>query len=97
MEKNFYRVGKEETVISIANKFCVSPFSIIEGNFLKDEVKEGDMLVIKGPEKVYSVEPLDDFSSVANKLGVSENYLRRINPVPYLFFGLKIKIKEELY
>lgn len=95
MKKFFYRVGKGETVISIAARFNVPPITIINSNALRDEVSEGDVLFIEETDgKIYDVQPFDTISGVAEKFGVPPETIAAVNGVDYLFYGLKIIIPE---
>ena len=93
MEKFFYRVLDGETVISVANKFNLPVCAIIKDNNLKSEISKGDLLYIeRTDDRVYKVTPFDTLFSVAQKFGVSESEILQKNGVPYIFFGLSIKI-----
>lgn len=95
MKKFFYRVGKGETVISLAAKFNVPPIAIINANDLCGEVSEGDVLFIEETGgKIYTVQPFDTLITVAEKFNASPEEIARVNGVDYLFYGLKIIIPE---
>ncbi len=93
MKKIFYRVQRNDVLALISDNFCVSPFSIISENMLNKEVSEGDMLIISEKEHIYKPLPFETFYSVSKKTGVLEEELRRLNNVPYLFYGLTIRLK----
>lgn len=93
MENFFYRVSKNDTVLSVALKFCLPPLVIIKENSLTSEICEGDILYIKRISGTpYVVQPFDSAKSVAKKFGVSEEELLEKNGVPYLFYGLTVWI-----
>lgn len=93
MENFLYRVSETETLLSIAEKFGVSPFSIIDENNLKSEVSAGDLLVVrKCGCRCYKVKPFDTIENVCARLCVSEEDLKKANGnLPYLFCGMLLK------
>lgn len=92
MEKFFYRVKRGDTAIGVAEKFSVSVFGLIKDNALVGEIRAGDILVVRRPEKLYAVKPFDSARRVAEKFGIGESELLMANGgVPYVFYGLKIK------
>ncbi len=93
MKKILYRVKDGDTLLSVCANFNVSPLTVIEENMLESDICAGDMLVVRQDEKVYSVKPFDTFYSISKKLNISEEYLRKLNKTPYLFYGLKIRIE----
>ena len=95
MKKFFYRVLQEDTIISIADKFDLSVTALIKLNNLTRDVEQGDMLYIETDKTItYKVQPTDTLRSVAKKFGVDERDLAEYNGLPYLFYGIKIKIKN---
>lgn len=93
MKNFFYRVSSGETLLSVAQKTGLPAPLIIKTNRLKREICEGDLLFIEKPDGIlYKVQPFDTIESVAEKFGVSENYLLEKNGVEYLFYGLTIII-----
>ena len=93
MKKILYRVKNVDTLLSVCKKFKSCPLSVIDENMLDCEILEGDMLVITEGEELYSVMPMDTYFSVAKKLNIKEDFLRKLNKTPYLFYGLTIRIK----
>lgn len=92
MEKFFYRVKRGDTAIGVAERFSVSVFGLIKDNALIKEIRAGDILVIRGPEKLYAVKPFDSAKRIAERFGLSESELLMANGgAPYIFYGLKIK------
>ena len=93
MKKFFYRVMQGESVLSIAQKFSIPPTRIVKENCLKEEVSCGDLLLLESfCGKTYKVKPFDTIKSVAQKFGVSEEYIIEKNGVSYLFYGLIIYV-----
>ena len=91
MQNFFYRVGKGETVFSVAEKFDIPTLSIINENNLKKELDCGDLLVLnKTPCKVYTVQPTDTLVSIAKRFCTSESQIMLDNGIDYVFYGLKI-------
>ncbi|MBR5192460.1 MAG: LysM peptidoglycan-binding domain-containing protein [Clostridia bacterium] len=93
MEKFFYRVNSEDTVNLLCSKFNLPIGVFVSINNLKKEIEEGDLVVIeKCNNKLYFVQPLDTIKSVAKKFGTTEERLKELNKVDYIFYGLKIKV-----
>lgn len=93
MKKFFYRVLVGDTVLSLSQKFNIPLFTLINLNSLTKEISSGDLLYIEIEDaKTYSVKPLEDFCSIAEKLGTTELKLRADNPVKYPFYGLILKL-----
>ena len=95
MAKFFYRVDKDETLISVCNKFNLPPLKIIKLNNLKKEIEQGDLLYVESfPDNaiLYKVQPLDTVEKIARKFGVDKNELLQKNGVPYIFYGLVLEI-----
>lgn len=94
MKKFFYRVQKEDTVLSVSEKFSVPFNKIITDNSLKEEVTEGYILYIEADEKkrLYTVSVKDVISDAAELNGKSKEKVLEENGIPYLFFGLKLYI-----
>ncbi len=93
MKKIFYRVQKGESLRSICQKFSAPPFSVIKDNYLEAEPLEGDMLVIVEYNDLRAVKPLETFESLSAHTGVSVEDLMRLNPTPYLIYGINVRIK----
>ena len=93
MKKFCYRVQKDETLLDISKKFNQSVFWVINENGLKDEIEEGDILVLSRSEgEIYEVLPHETIEGVCLKLGVSEERLFSLNGnIDYVFYGLKLK------
>lgn len=95
MKKIFYRVDSGETILSVSGKFRAPVSQLILDNDLKEEIEAGDLLVINLSEQdVYTVCALEDYKIISKKLGVSENELKQVNNLPYLFYGVKIIIPK---
>ena len=83
MQNFFYRVGKGETVFSVAEKFDIPTLSIINENNLKKEFDCGDLLVIV-------IVGNDQLVSIAKRFCTSESQIMLDNGIDYVFYGLKI-------
>ena len=99
MKKFFYRFTEKDEIVSVAEKFGVPVTLLISLNELKEKPTEGDVLYIEKEDfegefsfKKYRVQPFDTLSSVAEKFGVSKEYISETNGVPYLFYGLTLLI-----
>lgn len=65
---------------------------LINANNLKEEVEEGDLLIIESCESAYDVKILDTKKSLAKKFNLTEEQLLEKAGFPYIFYGLIIKI-----
>ncbi len=93
MKKFFYRVQKNDTVSILANRFNLPVTEIIAENNLKKEIEEGDVLLLEKNERpLYTVKPTDTVFSLAEKFGTTPEKILEDNRLPYIWFGLKIKI-----
>lgn len=94
MKKFFYRVACGDTVYSLAEKFGIPVTVLIGKNLIKKEPEEGDLLYLETEDvgRLYSVAPTDTLDSVAEKFCVSPQKILDENCVPYIWFGLKIKV-----
>ena len=93
MEKFFYRVNDGDSVFSVAERFNVSVTALIKQNNLSKEIEAGDLLYIETePCTLYKVRPEDTALSVAKRFGTSEQKILSDNAVPYVFYGLTIKV-----
>lgn len=94
MQNFFYRVGKGESIYSIAEKFDIPALLIINENNLKKEISAGDLIVLtKHSGITYTVELNDTLSSIAKKFHISQNQIENDNGIDYVFYGLKIFLK----
>lgn len=95
MQNFFYRVGKGESVLSLAKKFGVPPTAIIKDNALSSDISEGDVLFIRQISgRTYSVRPLETAEEIAEKFGVLPEALKTLNGVDYVFYGLDLIIPD---
>ena len=93
MKKILYRAGEGDTALKISARFGVSVTRLIRDNNLTEEVEAGDVLVVEKTGKSYTVKLGEDYSSVAEKFGLSERELAAKNgDPPYLFYGQKINV-----
>ncbi len=93
MKKFCYRVQKDETLLSVSDKFNQSVFSLIKENALERDIEEGDVLVIfRDSCQTYEVLPHETIEIICAKLGVGEERLLSLNGnIDYVFHGLKLK------
>ena len=93
MKKFFYRVEQGDGVLSVANKFNLSPTRLIKDNNLSDEIECGDMLYIESADCVlYTVKPTDTLEKISKRFNVGGQKILLDNSVPYIFCGLTIEI-----
>lgn len=93
MKKFFYRVQNGQTIMSISQKLSLPQALLIKENKLREEVSEGDLLYIEVEEdKIYKVKANDTIEGIARKFRVTKEELLAKNGVPFVFYGLNIKI-----
>ena len=93
MENLFYRVKKDENLLSVSAKFSVPAGVIAADNNLKSEPTEGDILFIRRVHgKLYKVKPEDTVFSIAKEFNVSAEEILNKNEIPYVFAGETIII-----
>lgn len=95
IEDIIYFVKENESLESIARKFCVSIKTLREDNDLSNgyEVLAGDILWIRKRNKaMYVVKPADTLESIADKFNVTVEHLKRVNNIKSVFIGQKIII-----
>ena len=95
--KNFiYKVKKEETLTTIANKFKVLERDlIIDNNLSSTMLEEGDVLYISGENTlIYVVKPLENLETISKKLNVDKQVIIEKNKLKTknLFIGQKLII-----
>ena len=95
MKKFFYRVGKDESLFLISEKFSIPPTKIISDNNLKKEILEGDILYIEeNCARLYTVLPSDTLASISSRFNIPEEKILSDNKIPYVFYGLTISIEN---
>ena len=93
MKNLYYRVKKNDTLLTVSAKFYVPAAIIVADNLLNSEPNEGDILFIRKIEgRLYSVRPEDSAFSIAQRFGVSQTELLEKNKIPYVFAGEIIEI-----
>ena len=91
MDEFFYRVKVGETLISISDKLQIPPYKIIADNFLKSEVKAGQVLVIRKLNRpLYRVKPFDTIASIclAHNLDVKDFIF--YNRTDFIYCGILV-------
>ena len=75
-------VSSGDSIYSIAQRYNVTPESIIQANELRDpsRLAVGQALVILMPDEIYTVQPGDTLVSIARRYGVTVEALLRSNP-----------------
>ena len=92
MEKFFYRVQIDDTILSICQRFNCSMGKVISTNQLKSEVRAGDVLLIESENVVYMVKPSDTLEGIAKKFCIAPDSILAKNKIPYIFCGLIIRL-----
>ena len=83
MDIIIYKIKKDETLNSVAKKFCVNTGAISPQKF-----ERGDRVVIRLKNKrLYIVKPGDTLPSIAATLGISIEELIKINGSKIIFVG----------
>ena len=92
--KFVYRVKANDTVLSIANNFSLSPEDLLSVNQIKREnVVEGTLLLIEKKQGIkYVVKPFESVESIAKEFGVSPKVIREYNGIDIVFLGEVIYI-----
>ena len=93
MKNLYYRVAKNDTLLSVSAKFSVPASVIAAENCLKTELLEGDIIFIRNSGgRLYTVKPEDTAASIAQKFGYTEEQLLEKNKIPYVFAGEIIEV-----
>ena len=91
MDEFFYRVKVGETLISISDKLKVPPYKIIADNFLKSEVKAGQVLVIRKLNRpLYRVKPFDTIKGICARHNLDEKDFIFYNRTDFIYCGILI-------
>lgn len=92
--KFVYRVKANDTILSIANNFSLSPDDLLAVNQIKREnVVEGTLLLIEKKQGVkYVVKPFDSIESIAKEFGISSKVICEYNDIDRVFLGEVIYI-----
>ena len=91
-EEFFYRVKKDDTLLSVSVKLKVPFTVIIADNNLFREIEEGDLLYIKKEGRFYTVALGDTFESIASRFYTTVDEIKRKNRIEYLFYGLTLSV-----
>ena len=87
-----YRVGENETLLSISTKFKIPVTIIIADNGLTREVENGDVLLLKRNGTYYTVQLTDTVESIAQKFNLSVEEFLQKNRIDYVFYGLTVSV-----
>ena len=88
-----YRVEKDDSILSIANKFNTTVAKIKQLNNVENVV-EGERLVIEETGGSYVVGPFETLESISEKFGVSYEELKKLNGEA-VFLGERIVLPRE--
>ena len=88
----FYRVKKGDDIRLISEKFTVSPFTVIKLNSLKEELYEGQVIIIKKSENTYMVKVGESLEMILNKFNLSREEFIEKNGVNFVYPDLVINI-----
>lgn len=91
-EEFFYRVKKDDTLLSVSVKLKVPFTVIIADNNLFREIEEGDLLYIKREGVFYTAQLGDTFESIASRFYTTVDEIKRKNRIEYLFYGLTLSV-----
>ena len=87
-----YRVGENDTLLSISTKFKIPFTVIIADNGLTREVEFGDVLLLKRNGTYYTVQLTDTVESIAEKFNLSVEEFLQKNRIDYVFYGLTVSV-----
>ena len=88
----FYRVKKGDGIRSVSEKFTVSPFTIISINSLKNELYEGQVIIIKKTENIYTVKVGETLEKLLIKFNLSREEFIEKNGINFVYPDLIINI-----
>ena len=88
----FYRVKKGDDILSVSEKFTVSPFTIIRLNALNTELYEGQVIIIKNGENTYTVKVGETLEKLLIKFNLSREEFIEKNKITFVYPDLIINI-----
>lgn len=94
-EDIIYFVKENDTLSSIASKFCVDKSIILVDNGISENerIEEGDILWIRRKNTAsYVVKPLDTIEKIAQKFNVTAEHIKNLNAINAVHIGQKIYI-----
>lgn len=96
MENIIVKVGYQETLSKIAERFNLSVSILVKANG-KNEVEEGDYVLVPfKAQAIHIVRPLQSLSDISKIYGVSVEKLKEINNlVAPLYVGQQLVIVDE--
>ncbi len=93
-KKGLYVVGEGDTLNSIAKKFNTTERVICVENALDKEICRGNVLFIKCYSNIYEVEVEDTLQSISKSCNISEEELKRVNYIEYIYPTQKLIIDK---
>ena len=95
VEDIIYFVKKGDTIVRVAELFCVRKEDLARDNDLgvNDKIEEGDILWIrKRNTAIHIVKPLETFASIAKSYNVTVSHIKEINNIDTIFIGQRLII-----
>ena len=92
-----YTVRRGDTLFGIAARYGTTMYDLCRKNpgVFSGKLTEGTELYLPAPMRIYTCGPLDTVKSVCEKFNITEDSLRRYNPLEKnLYQGLQLKIPE---
>ena len=90
-----HRVEKNDTIMSISTKYKVPSSVIIFDNNIKEEIYEGQRLVISNISgTVYKVKPSDSIDIISKKFSISKEKILSDNKINMVFPFMDIIINK---
>ena len=91
-----HKVKKDETLLQISNKYKTPPRLIINDNNLKEEIYEGQRLVITPVfGTAYVVKPSDSLGVIASKFNIDKEKILKDNKISAIYPFMTLIIKTE--
>lgn len=88
-----YKVGKDETVFSLADKFHTTVEVIVKLNALNEPIKNGQYLLIEKIEgEEYYVKPTDTIFSIASCDAIKKTEIVAKNKIEFIYVGQKLYV-----
>ena len=95
IEDIIYFVKANDTLSSIADKFCVKKEDLAFDNDIKlsEKIEDGDIIWIrKRNTAIHIVKPLETIETIAKKYNVTIAHIKQLNNVDTVFIGQRIII-----
>ena len=93
MNKNYYRVKRGDTVLSVSEELSFPPFKLIADNALTEEIRAGQVLIIiKLSRPVYRVKPFDSIEEICEKFCIVKQDFLLNNKTDVIYPGILVYV-----